>query len=141
MALRSASRPLRTSPHPRRFRVRASPSMRRRQGLWRLAWSLPFALAALLGLILAFHLQAAQPDGEAIFDANCAGCHESGRGPQRGDIERLARLYDQGVETLYANALNGTGGMPARGGNAALSDDEVFAAVDYLFRPITAQSD
>jgi cytochrome c5 len=33
---------------------------------------------------------------------------------------------------LYASALKGKGAMPAKGGNAALSDSDVKAAVDYM---------
>ena len=42
----------------------------------------------------------------------------------------------QGKDTLYKHALEGFTGqkgmMPARGGNAALTDDEVKAAVDFM---------
>jgi cytochrome c5 len=42
----------------------------------------------------------------------------------------------KGTKVLYANALNGVsssiGVMPAKGGNAALSETEVKAAVDYI---------
>jgi cytochrome c5 len=36
------------------------------------------------------------------------------------------------VDGLYATALKGKGAMPAKGGNASLSDAEVKAAVDYM---------
>ena len=36
------------------------------------------------------------------------------------------------MNALYANALKGKGAMPPKGGNSALADAEVKAAVDYL---------
>ena len=36
------------------------------------------------------------------------------------------------MNTLYASALKGKGAMPAKGGDAALADADVKAAVDYL---------
>jgi len=33
---------------------------------------------------------------------------------------------------MYKSALQGDGAMPAKGGNSALSDAEVKAAVDYM---------
>ena len=38
----------------------------------------------------------------------------------------------QGVEALYASAIRGKGAMPARGGNPALADADIEAAVDYI---------
>ena len=36
------------------------------------------------------------------------------------------------METLYTSALKGKGAMPPKGGNGALPDADVKAAVDYL---------
>jgi cytochrome c5 len=36
------------------------------------------------------------------------------------------------MDALYAAALRGKGAMPAKGGNPALADADVNAAVDYL---------
>ena len=36
------------------------------------------------------------------------------------------------MDALYAAALRGKGAMPAKGGNPALSEADVNAAVDYM---------
>jgi len=54
--------------------------------------------------------------------------------PKFGNKVAWSQRIAQGRETLYNNAINGLRGMPPRGGNPALSDDEVKAAVDYMVR-------
>ena len=73
--------------------------------------------------------------GKATYDATCAVCHAQGvaNAPKAGDKAAWsARLKAAGKEGLYASAMKGKGAMPAKGGNASLSDDAVKAAVDYL---------
>lgn len=93
----------------------------------RLLTSTTMALAA-MGLCSSVHAA----NGETIFEENCAACHDGGGAPQLGDADAWQPRIDEGVETLYANAIDGVGNMPAKGGNADLSDDEVKAAVDYI---------
>jgi cytochrome c5 len=66
--------------------------------------------------------------------ASCAACHASGvlSAPITGDADQWADRIAKGAETLYSNAINGINAMPARGGNSALSDDNVKAIVDYM---------
>ena len=77
-------------------------------------------------------------DVEKIYNGGCVACHGAGvaGAPRVGDKDAWAERIDKGVTTLYANAINGlqgsSGVMPAKGGNPALSDDEVKAAVDYM---------
>jgi cytochrome c5 len=61
-------------------------------------------------------------------------CHNSGvaGAPKLGDKEAWAPRIAKGQESLYSVAIKGEGAMPAKGGNAALSDDEVKAAVDHM---------
>ena len=77
-------------------------------------------------------------DGQQIYQAACVVCHGAGiaGAPKLDDKGQWAKRIAKGVDTLYANAINGVQGsagvMPAKGGNAALSNAEVKAAVDYI---------
>ena len=69
----------------------------------------------------------------------CKACHGYGLAgaPRIGDAEAWRPRIAQGRDTLYLHALNGLLGksgteMPARGGNDALSDEQIKAAVDYM---------
>ena len=81
---------------------------------------------------------AAAADGEAVYRAACFACHDAGiaGSPKIGDPAAWADRIARGMETLAANAINGyqgaAGVMPAKGGNPALSDAEVTAAVQYM---------
>ena len=72
--------------------------------------------------------------GKATYDTTCAVCHNAGvaGAPKMGDKAAWAPRIKQGKDALYNSALKGKGAMPAKGGNASLSDDAVKAAVDYL---------
>jgi len=78
---------------------------------------------------------AAKPmDGKAVFDTTCTACHSTGAAgaPKFGDKAAWAPRIAQGKAALYNSALHGKGVMPPKGGNAALPDDAVKAAVDYM---------
>ncbi|MBL1321244.1 MAG: cytochrome c5 family protein [Methylophaga sp.] len=72
--------------------------------------------------------------GAKIVKSTCALCHRTGMmsSPKLGDADGWAPRIEQGVDKLYANAINGFNMMPARGGNPDLSDDDVKAAVDHM---------
>ena len=76
--------------------------------------------------------------GDEVYNSSCAACHGAGvaGAPKVGDPAAWTDRITQGLETLYANAINGIQGsagvMPAKGGNASLSDGSVQAAVDYM---------
>lgn len=78
--------------------------------------------------------QAAAIDGEKIYKGICFSCHDVGvaGSPKFGDKAAWDPRIATGMETLYGSSLNGKGAMPAKGGNPALSDAEVKAAVDYM---------
>ena len=73
-------------------------------------------------------------NGQKIFEANCVACHGAGvaGAPKLGDKAAWAPRLKQGLDTLHQNALKGKGAMPPKGGNMALSDADVSAAVDYM---------
>lgn len=77
-------------------------------------------------------------DGEGIYGQVCSVCHDSGvaGAPVRGDEEQWAARVDKGFETLLDHAINGFNGMPAKGGNPSLSDDDMHAAVAYMVEPV-----
>jgi cytochrome c5 len=72
--------------------------------------------------------------GEKVYTATCLACHGAGvmGAPKFGDKAAWAPRIAQGKDKLYTNALNGIRMMPPKGGNAALKDDELKAAVDYM---------
>lgn len=80
----------------------------------------------------------AAASGESTYKASCAACHLAGvaGAPKFGDKAAWKDRIAQGKDTLYEHALKGfqgkAGFMPAKGGNAALPDEEVKAAVDYM---------
>jgi len=81
---------------------------------------------------------AAKPDGKTVFDTGCVACHGAGiaGAPKFGDKAAWAPRIAEGANVLYTHALQGfqgkAGVMPPKGGNTALSDADVKAAVDYM---------
>jgi cytochrome c5 len=73
-------------------------------------------------------------DGKATYDTACVACHGAGiaGAPKFGDKAAWAPRVKQGKEALYASVLKGKGAMPPKGGNTALTDEQVKAAVDYM---------
>jgi cytochrome c5 len=72
--------------------------------------------------------------GQQIYRQACAFCHDKGvaGAPKTGDTASWGPRLAQGIDTLYTVSLRGKGAMPAKGGNPALSDGDVKAAVDYM---------
>ena len=76
--------------------------------------------------------------GKSVFGKVCAMCHTTGAAgaPKPGDKTDWAPRIAQGTDILHKHAIEGFTGakgvMPPRGANAALTDAEVKAAVDYM---------
>ena len=75
--------------------------------------------------------------GQQIVQAQCARCHEAGVGgaPRIGDREAWIPRLKPGFDTVVRSAINGHGGMPARGGMADLTDAELRSAITYMINP------
>jgi cytochrome c5 len=75
---------------------------------------------------------------EEVVAQACAGCHNAGTlgAPKIGDKAAWqARSSAQGgVDGLTASAIKGKNNMPARGGNAELTDEEIKAAVEKMLK-------
>ncbi|HKW39381.1 MAG TPA: c-type cytochrome [Burkholderiales bacterium] len=74
--------------------------------------------------------------GEQIVKAQCIKCHGEGKGgaPKIADRDAWIPRLKDGLDNTVRSAINGHGGMPARGGMANLTDAEMRSAVIYLFR-------
>ena len=76
--------------------------------------------------------------GEDIYNTSCMACHSTGAGgaPKLGDVANWEGRLSNGVDALYANALNGftgsSGTMPAKGLCMSCSEDDIKATVDYI---------
>ena len=74
--------------------------------------------------------------GDQVYQQVCASCHAAGvlNAPKPGDAAAWETRLAKGIDTLYANAINGIGAMPAKGGRVDMSDDAIKAAVDHLIK-------
>ena len=72
--------------------------------------------------------------GEQIVKATCATCHPAGvaNAPKPGDKAAWAPRMKLGMDAMVQSVVKGKGAMPPKAGNAALTEDEIKAAVDYL---------
>ncbi len=77
-------------------------------------------------------------DANAIVTAACAACHSIGllESPKMGDKAAWDKRIEAngGMDGLVKSAIAGKGAMPARGGNAGLSDAEVKAAIEFMMK-------
>ena len=73
-------------------------------------------------------------DGKAVYEATCAMCHAAGvaGAPKFGDKAAWAPRIATGKPALVVSVTKGKNAMPPKGGNTALTDADIAAAVDYI---------
>lgn len=79
-------------------------------------------------------LSPALQEGKTVVQGLCINCHGQGinNAPILGNAKMWERRIAQGEDTLVGHARNGYNMMPPRGGNAALSDEQIRHAVQYM---------
>lgn len=73
-------------------------------------------------------------EGEKIYSGVCQACHIAGvaGAPKLDDAAAWAPRIALGEDALVASVVNGKGAMPPMGGNPALTEPQVRAAVAYI---------
>lgn len=72
--------------------------------------------------------------GEGVYQGLCHACHAAGLAgaPKPDDTEAWKERAEKGIDEMLAIAIQGMGGMPPRGGNPALTDEELRAAIEFM---------
>jgi len=80
--------------------------------------------------------------GKATYEMYCSGCHATGAGgaPKYGEPSDWDARLKNGINKVYGNAINGVGGMPAKGTCLSCSDDDIKQAVNYMVASVTGAS-
>lgn len=82
------------------------------------------------------------PTGEETYQHYCAGCHETGtaNAPRRSDTAFWKkRLQETGSRSVLTNVvISGKGAMPAKGGCANCTEEELNNSVAYLVSATSA---
>ncbi len=92
-----------------------------------------FAVLA-FGIVAVVAAPAMANDGKAVYDKTCSMCHAQGvaNAPRFGDKAAWAPRLAQGVPAMVATVIQGKGAMPPKAGNAALSEAEIRAGVEFM---------
>ena len=75
-------------------------------------------------------------DGESVYNSLCMACHATGvsDAPIKGSEMMAAREAEKGIDGLVQSAINGLNAMPPRGGNPALTDEQIRAAIEFMLQ-------
>jgi cytochrome c len=76
----------------------------------------------------------AEHPGKKGYEKSCGMCHDSGAAgaPITGNKDEWAKVMEKGIDAVYANGINGIGGMPPKGGAMSLSDEQFKQITDYM---------
>jgi len=74
------------------------------------------------------------PKAERMYNESCKLCHATDMmgAPAVGDSEAWNGLLEQGMDKIVYNAINGIGGMPAKGGNEDLLPSDVKLIAEWM---------
>ena len=76
--------------------------------------------------------------GPQVYNAACVACHGAGiaGAPKTGEAAQWTARLAQGMDTIKKHVIEGyqgpAGFMPAKGGRADLSDEEILSAMNYM---------
>ncbi len=79
---------------------------------------------------------AAARSGADVYQSACFACHGTGAAgaPKVGDQAAWAPRVEEGLAHLIEVAIAGKGAMPPRGGNPAVTDEELRAAITHMLK-------
>lgn len=74
--------------------------------------------------------------GEEIYASTCGVCHDNGvaGAPKLDDMVSWETRLSGGFTALVTSAINGKGGMPARGGDPDITDSEMELVVSHMIK-------
>lgn len=72
--------------------------------------------------------------GQVTYEASCSACHANAAigAPVVGDKAAWGNVLTKGIDKVYHNGINGINGMPPKGGNMDLTDDQMKEVIDYM---------
>lgn len=85
---------------------------------------------------------ASEKNAEEIAKATCFKCHESGEqgAPKLSDKAAWRQRGSKGLDAVTKTVIRGHGNMPARGGLADLTDNELKAVIAHLLKEVGAEA-
>lgn len=81
--------------------------------------------------------------GEQIYATRCVACHGTGvmGAPKLGTKADWSSRSGKGIDKLVENAVKGVNAMPPKGGDPALSVDEIRSVVAFMLDKLKAPSE